>query len=110
MITGSLIIYEFGEYDKLIEKFKRKYSDIDCVFIVKNKFRPNLKWKIIAKRKYWSVYEIGKLENKYSIQALIFNKRLLKNKNAIKEGEAKKVPMRLDKGKVKFNRIYRTSL
>ena len=106
LITGSLIIFEFGEYDEVVEKFGRRYSDVDCVFIVNDQFKPNNGWEVIAEREYWNVYEIGKLERKFPIQALVVNKRLLKDKRAIAEGEKKKVPMRLEKGKVKFLEIY----
>ncbi len=108
LIDGSLASWQFGEYDRpLPEKYgSGRHSDIDCVAIVDEGYAPNPEWKEVARRLFWEVYELGVLEGKYPVQCLFVKKSALQNKEAVEQGEAYGVPMKLESSKNQYVLIY----
>ena len=94
MLTGGAVNHNMGKYAKpLDDVHKRQYSDVDFVVVVKNKYRINAKWELIAKREHWEVYRIGYVNGKYPIECLFLKEQYLSNENIIREGESKGIPM-----------------
>jgi len=103
LITGSLLKRELGKYEKYLgEKYDRIYSDIDLVFMVKDGFKVRKQWKLLAERPYFRVYRLSYIENKIPVEAVIVNKKFMKNKKAITLCENKGIPMKLEKSKNKY--------
>ena len=104
LITGSFLKNKLGKYEKYLgKKYDRTYSDIDLVLIVKNGFVIRKRWKLLAKRPYYKVYRLGYLvEKKIPVEAVILNKRFLKNKKAVALCEKKGIPMKLEKSRINY--------
>jgi predicted nucleotidyltransferase len=108
-IFGSFAKGTFGKYKRKHDR--RKFSDIDILFVVDDNFKPPKKWKVHFEcvKKVWVVYDLEEVPVKIKeetipvlVQYIILTKTFASKPETIASAESWGIPLKRSSSKNKF--------